>query len=93
MREVIDLLSSDSSDLMMLFDDDPLSLETSSMKGSYSAVRQDSLSTTGSVEAYTYDFERLLTIKGKLQNISFSFYTYSCPMSIFFIKTCMLVLG
>ena len=74
MREVIDLLSSDSSDLMMLFDDDPTSLETSSMKGSYSAVRQDSLSTTGSVEAYTYDFERLFSIKGKLHNISFSFY-------------------
>ena len=78
MREVIDLLSSDSSDLMMLFDDDPTSLEglepASSMKGSYSAVRQDSLSTTGSVEAYTYDFERLFSIKGKLHNISFSFY-------------------
>ena len=76
MREVIDLLSSDSSDLMMLFDDDPLNLETSSMKGSYSAVRQDSLSTTGSVEAYTYDFERLFSIKGKLHNILFSFYIY-----------------
>ena len=86
MREVIDLLSSDSSDLMMLFDDDPLSLETSSMKGSYSAVRQDSLSTTGSVEAYTYDFERLFSIKGKLQNIAF---LNSCIKSLnkFILKT------
>ena len=82
MREVIDLLSSDSSDLMMLFDDDPTSLETSSMKGSYSAVRQDSLSTTGSVEAYTYDFERLFSIKGKLHNISF-FFIYIYADSIF----------
>ena len=93
MREVIDLISSDSSDLMMLFDDDPLSLDTSSMKGSYSAVRQDSLSTTGSVEAYTYDFERLFSIKGKLQNIAFSFLYIFMQNEYFVIKAAMLVLG
>ena len=63
MREVIDLLSHDSSAEQSSFDYDSNSLENPSSLPYY-ASKQDSLMSIGSVEAYTYDFERLFSIKG-----------------------------
>ena len=60
MREVIDLLSSDVSDISS-FDEGSLSGENPS-NSLYFSTRQDTLN--ASMEAYTYDFERLFSIKG-----------------------------
>ena len=65
MREVIDLLSHDSSAEQSSFDYDSNSLENPSSLPYY-ASKQDSLMSIGSVEAYTYDFERLFSIKGMI---------------------------
>ena len=65
MREVIDLLSSDISDIS-LFDDESLTGDNPS-NVPYFSSRHDSLTAVSSVEAYTYDFERLFSIKGTLQ--------------------------
>ena len=62
MREVIDLLSSDVSDIS-LFDDESLTGDNPSNSINFSS-RQDTLTAMGSMEAYTYDFERLFSIKG-----------------------------
>ena len=63
MREVIDLLSSDTSADQSSFDYDGHSIENPASL-SYFSNKQDSLMSVGSVEAYTYDFERLFSIKG-----------------------------
>ena len=63
MREVIDLLSSDTSADQSSFDYENQSIENPGNLPYYSS-KQDSLMSVGSVEAYTYDFERLFSIKG-----------------------------
>ena len=63
MREVIDLLSSDTSAEQSSFEYDNNSIENPPNLPYY-ANKQDSLMSIGSVEAYTYDFERLFSIKG-----------------------------
>ena len=63
MREVIDLLSSDTSADQSSFDYENQSIENPANLPYYSC-KQDSLMSVGSVEAYTYDFERLFSIKG-----------------------------
>ena len=72
MREVIDLLSSDTSADQSSFDYDSHSIENSANL-SYFSNKQDSLMSVGSVEAYTYDFERLFSIKGTSFSISADF--------------------
>ena len=72
MREVIDLLSSDTSADQSSFDYDSHSIENPANL-SYFSNKQDSLMSVGSVEAYTYDFERLFSIKGKSFSISADF--------------------
>ena len=62
MREVIDLLSSDVTDLSM-FDNESLIGENPS-NSLYFSSRQDTLTASCSLEAYTYDFERLFSLKG-----------------------------
>ena len=60
MREVIDLLSSDLSNFSLL-DDEPDTIANTS----YMSSREDSISENRSLEEYTYDFERLFSIKGR----------------------------